>query len=113
MTIGSGFGVNQLPQVFPRSEVRYSLRRNLDGLTGLGVTTDSCFSFLHTKAAKASEFNLISGLKRINDTIQDLLDNDFSLLQREIGVVSYFMSQISFCDGTPPNKEARILAWSR
>ena len=72
-TRGIGLGIQQLFEPLAQFEISDSLRRNLDCLAGLWIAAPAGPPLPMPKAAEAPELDLLSGIERLHDAVQDLV----------------------------------------
>ncbi len=60
-------------------EISDSLRRNLDCLAGFWIASPARASLAVTETAKAAQLDLLAGIERLHDAVQDRLDHHFGV----------------------------------
>lgn len=89
--------VDQFLEFFAGLEICNSFGRNIHRSPGFWIAALSRISFADTKTAEAAEFDLLTGVERFNDAVQNDLDQLFRVLFRHISLSRDPFNQISFC----------------
>src|SRR5581483_1642502 len=79
------------------------LRRHVDAVACLRVSSDPRFPLACAETPKTTDFNLIACAKRANNTVKDRLDNHFAILAGQFDQTRHLIDQIRFCHGLSPN----------
>src|SRR5256885_1565686 len=72
--------IDQILQFLAGLKERNLLRRHVDLGSGLGVTADARLAFPRAETAEAADLNLVAGAQRMNDAVEDRVDDLFRIL---------------------------------
>ena len=72
--------VDQITQFFARLEVRDSLRRHVDAISGLRISPETRTSPTHSEAPEAAELYLVVTLQGFHDLPEDRIDDVLCVL---------------------------------
>ena len=90
-------GIHQVFQFLAGFEEWNFLGRNLHTVTRLWISADTGLALAGAEAAKATNLDLVAHSKRAHDAVEDGLDDDFTILARQLRQAGDFIDQISFC----------------
>src|SRR5262245_4812182 len=76
--------VDQLLQFLPGLEVGHLLRRNVDLVTRLGIPALARLATPQPEAAKSPPLDLLASMQRIDDALEDRVDDDLGMLFRAV-----------------------------
>src|SRR5215831_456741 len=100
--------VDQVFKFFAGLEIGDLLRWNLDSRPRLGIAPYARAALPGTKAAKASNLNLVPRSQRAHHAVKDGFHNDFTIFARELGQTGYFFDQIGFGHSSPIPPEMHL-----
>src|SRR4029077_16724146 len=83
-------GIYEVLQFLAGLEEGDSLRWHLHLLTGLGVAPRSPSPLAGGETAEAADFNLVVRMERLNDALEDGLDDHLRFLTRQLGHPRHF-----------------------
>lgn len=69
--------IDQLFQFLARFEIRDTLGRNIDWISGFGVPAATRVALPNPKGTKSAQFNLLSTVQGLDDVFKDLFDDNF------------------------------------
>src|SRR5919204_688494 len=72
------------------------LSGNVHAVTGFGIATHAGFALPRAKAAKAANFDLVTGAQRLHDAVKDGLHDHLAVLAGELDEPGNFFDQVSF-----------------
>src|SRR5688572_15291620 len=75
-------------------EIRHAFRRYFHLLPSFGIATDPGVPLPHSEAAEATDLEFISGPERLNDALEQCIDNDFGILASQLCNLGYFFNEI-------------------
>ena len=90
-------GVHQVFQFLAGLEEWNFLSGNFHPVARLWIAAHTGLALAGAKAAKATNLDLVAYPKRAHDAVEDGLDDDFTILARQLGQAGDFIDQISFC----------------
>jgi hypothetical protein len=90
-------GIHQVFQFLAGLEERNFLGGDFHAVTGLWISADTGLALPSAEAAKAANFDLVAHSKGAHDAVEDGLDDDFTILARQLRQAGDFIDQISFC----------------
>src|SRR5256886_9816480 len=90
-------GIYQVFQFFAGFEEWNFLGGDFDTVARLWIAANTRLALPGAKAAKAADFDLVAHAKRAHDAFEDGLDDDFTILPRQLREAGDFIDQISFC----------------
>ncbi len=90
-------GVHQVFQFLAGLEEWNFLSGDFHPVTCLRIAADTGLALPRAKAAKATNLDLVAYPKRAHDAVEDGLDDDFTILARQLRQAGDFIDQISFC----------------
>src|SRR5579862_1713171 len=85
LLFGFRFAVDQFFELFAGLEVRHLLRRHVHLVARLRVPALAGFPLAQPKAAEAPQLDLLTAMQRINDALEDRLDDDLGVFLGEVG----------------------------
>src|SRR5688500_5489748 len=88
--------VDQVLQFLAGLEVRDLLRRDADLVAGLGVAALARLATAKPEAAEAAELDLLAAVQRIDDALEDRIDDDLGVLLREVRDFRDFLDEFRF-----------------
>jgi len=86
--------VNQVFQLLAGLEEGDLFGGNLDPVAGLGIAADAGLTLPSAEAAKAANFNLVTGAQRAHHALKDCFNNDFAVLAGQLRQAGHFIDQI-------------------
>src|SRR5215467_12116557 len=89
--------VNHLTQFFTSLKKWHTLRWNLYGITSFGIASFAGIALADTKTPKATQLHLVPFTQSLCDTIQQNVDDRFSLFLRELNLVSDLLDELCLC----------------
>src|SRR5262245_59252690 len=77
--------VDELFELLARLEVRDLLRRDVDLVARLRVAALPRLTLAQPEAAEAAQLDLLTPMQRIDDALEDRVDDDLGVLLRQVG----------------------------
>jgi len=90
-------GIHKVFQFLAGLEEWNFLGRNFHTVTGLWIAAHTGLALPGAEAAKAADLNFVAYPERAHDAVEDGLDDDFTILARQLRQAGDFIDQISFC----------------
>src|SRR5688572_6342980 len=76
--------VDEILQLLARLEVRHLLRRHIDLVAGLRVAALPRLALPQAETAEPSQLDLLAAVQRVDDALEDGIDDDLGVLLREV-----------------------------
>jgi hypothetical protein len=90
-------GIYEVFQFFAGLEEWNFLGGDFDTVARLWIAAHTGLALPGAEAAKATNLDLVAYPKRAHDAVEDGLDDDFTILPRQLREAGDFIDQISFC----------------
>src|SRR5215831_10309271 len=91
---GGSAVVDQILEFFARLEIGDPLCGHFDLFACFWIAADACIALAYTEASKAANLEFVPCLERLDDALEQCIDNDLRVLPREFRNLGYFLNQV-------------------
>src|SRR5437762_13505748 len=93
---GGGTVVDQILEFLAWLEIGDPLGGHFDLFACFWIAADACIALPNAEASKAANLKFVAGLERLDDALEQRIDNDLRILPREFRNLGYFLNQVCF-----------------
>jgi hypothetical protein len=88
--------VHRVAELLAGLEEGHTLGRDVDFFPSLGVAADAGVTLTGPETAEAANLNLIAGLERADDGLEEGVNDNLSIASGEVTEGGYFIDKVSF-----------------